>query len=108
MNGCTSASAIATKIRVAGAMHGISSGLSARVFDVEQSPEGMSLLVSATTVMSSAALWKTDALYPGISPMASRRSPNDHALRPSSEEPRPAPQLHPRGLHGLGHLGRVS
>jgi integrase/recombinase XerD len=27
-----------------------------------------------------------------------------HALRPSPQEPRPAPQLHPRRLHGLRHL----
>jgi len=27
-----------------------------------------------------------------------------HALRPSSQEPRQASQLHPRRLHGLGHL----
>jgi integrase/recombinase XerD len=27
-----------------------------------------------------------------------------HGLRPRAQEPRPTPQLHPRRLHGLGHL----
>ena len=33
-----------------------------------------------------------------------RRPANHHALRPSPQEPRPAPQLHPRRLHGLRNL----
>jgi integrase/recombinase XerD len=32
------------------------------------------------------------------------RPPHHHAVRPSPTEPRPAPQLHPRRLHGLRHL----
>ena len=32
------------------------------------------------------------------------RPANHHALRPSSQQPRPPPQLHPRGVHGLGNL----
>jgi hypothetical protein len=31
-------------------------------------------------------------------------TPNDHALRPGPQEPRPPPQLHPRRLQGLRHL----
>ncbi|TDO47700.1 phage integrase family protein [Kribbella sp. VKM Ac-2527] len=30
--------------------------------------------------------------------------PDDHALRPRPQEPRPTPQLHPGRLHGLRHL----
>jgi hypothetical protein len=41
-----------TKIRVAGAMHGIPVGLSARVGDTGQSPEAMSLLAMTITVVS--------------------------------------------------------
>jgi hypothetical protein len=33
-----------------------------------------------------------------------RRSPDHHALRPSPQEPRPPPELHPGRLHGLRHL----
>jgi integrase/recombinase XerD len=33
-----------------------------------------------------------------------RRPAHHHALRPSPQEPRPPPQLHPRRLHGLRHL----
>src|SRR5262249_38469489 len=33
-----------------------------------------------------------------------RRSAHHHALRPGQEEPRPAPELHPRRVHGLRHL----
>ena len=33
-----------------------------------------------------------------------RRPTNDHALRPGPQEPRPAPQLHSRRLHGIRHL----
>jgi site-specific recombinase XerC len=35
---------------------------------------------------------------------APRRPANHHALRPSSRQPRPPPQLHPRGIPGLGNL----
>src|SRR3954447_5705720 len=31
-------------------------------------------------------------------------TPPHHALRTRPQEPRPPPQLHPRGLHGLRHL----
>jgi integrase/recombinase XerD len=33
-----------------------------------------------------------------------RRPKNHHALRPGPQEPRPAPQLHPRRLHGIRHV----
>lgn len=40
--------------------------------------------------------------------MSNRRTPfllaHDHALRPSPNKPRPAPELHPLRLHGLGHM----
>ena len=35
-----------------------------------------------------------------------RRPAHHHALRPSPQEPRPTPQLHPRRLHGLRNLTR--
>ncbi|MGO0578081.1 integrase core domain-containing protein [Ornithinimicrobium panacihumi] len=35
------------------------------------------------------------------------RLPSGIALRPSPQEPRPPPQLHPRCLHGLGHLRKA-
>ena len=33
--------------------------------------------------------------------------PHDHALRPRTEAPRPASQLHSRLLHGRRHLSRL-
>jgi site-specific recombinase XerD len=33
-----------------------------------------------------------------------RRPKSHHALRPGPQEPRPAPQLHPRRLHGIRHV----
>jgi hypothetical protein len=35
-----------------------------------------------------------------------RRPTHHHALRPGPQEPRPAPQLHPRRLHGIQDLTR--
>ena len=35
---------------------------------------------------------------------ARHASTHHHALRPSPQEPRPPPQLHPRCLHGLGDM----
>lgn len=35
-----------------------------------------------------------------------RRPTHHHALRPSPQQPRPPPQLHPRRPHGLRHLSR--
>jgi site-specific recombinase XerD len=37
-----------------------------------------------------------------------RRPADHHALRPSTQEPRPTPQLHPRRLHGLRDVNRSS
>jgi integrase/recombinase XerD len=37
---------------------------------------------------------------------STRRPANHHALGPSTQEPRPTPQLHPRRLHGLRNVSR--
>ena len=42
---------------------------------------------------------------PGCSDRGTARRPADHdAVRPGPQEPRPAPKLHPRGVHGLGNV----
>jgi integrase/recombinase XerD len=45
----------------------------------------------------------------GCADRRSARRPAHHdALRPGTQEPRPASQLHPRRLHGLRHLTDLS
>ncbi|WP_207783791.1 tyrosine-type recombinase/integrase [Micromonospora globispora] len=56
-------------------------------------------IICATLRHHHARRWREPARRADRRP--SRRSADDHALRPGPQEPRPAPQLHPGRVHGL-------